>query len=345
MATAVPENLIIFDPSSMTVQELAKNPPPSLPQCYLREDQNIPDAQPESLPIIDMNRFLSEEHREAELKKLDSACREWGIFQLVNHGVSEEELEKVRNGVEGFFSLPPQEKMKYRIRPGDIEGYGSAIRSQAEKQDWCDRFYMTINPIHKRKPYLYPELPPSFRTVLDMYIEKAQNIGMTLVGLLEKSLKMEEGEMKEVFEDGLQSLRMTYYPTCPKPEQVMGLKAHSDYTIITILNQVNGVNGLQVDKNGVWVPVNILPNSLVVNVGDILEIISNGVYKSPVHRATVNTGKERISMVLFFVAKLDAEIGPAKSLISPKNPPLYKTLEAEKYFNDYFSLKQQGRSL
>ncbi|KAI9126632.1 hypothetical protein K1719_002228 [Acacia pycnantha] len=305
MATAVPENLIIFDPSSMTVQELAKNPPPSLPQCYLREDQNIPDAQPESLPIIDMNRFLSEEHREAELKKLDSACREWGIFQLVNHGVSEEELEKVRNGVEGFFSLPPQEKMKYKIRPGDIEGYGSAIRSQAEKQDWCDRFYMTINPIHKRKPYLYPELPPSFRTVLDMYIEKAQNIGMTLVGLLEKALKMEEREMKEV----------------------------------------NGVSGLQVDKNGVWVPVNILPNSLVVNVGDILEIISNGVYKSPVHRATVNTGKERISMVLFFVAKLDAEIGPAKSLISPENPPLYKTLEAEKYFNDYFSLKQQGRSL
>ncbi|KAI9126699.1 hypothetical protein K1719_002295 [Acacia pycnantha] len=102
---------------------------------------------------------------------------------------------------------------------------------------------------------------------------------------------------------------------------------------------------LQVDKNGVWVPVNILPNSLVVNVGDILEIISNGVYKSPVHRATVNTCKERISMVLFFVAKLDAEIGPAKSLISPENPPLYKTLEAEKYFNDYFSLKQQGRSL
>ncbi|KAI9126571.1 hypothetical protein K1719_002167 [Acacia pycnantha] len=280
MATAVPENLIIFDPSSMTVQELAKNPPPSLPQCYLREDQNIPDAQPESLPIIDMNRFLSEEHREAELKKLDSACREWGIFQLVNHGVSEEELEKVRNGVECFFSLPPQKKMKYRIRPGDIEGYGSAIRSQAEKQDWCDRFYMTINSIHKRKPYLYPELPPSFRTVLDMYIEKAQNIGMTLV-----------------------------------------------------------------DKNGVWVPVNILPNLFVVNVGDILEIIINGVYKIPVNRATVNTGKERISMVLFFVAKLDAEIGPAKSLISPENPPLYKTLEAEKYFNDYFSLKQQGRSL
>lgn len=78
--------------------------------------------------------------------------------------------------------------------------------------------------------------------------------------------------MREVFEDGMQSLRMTYYPPCPKPELVMGFAAHSDSTVITILNEVNGVSGLEVKKNGVWLPVNFLPNSLVVNVGDILEV-------------------------------------------------------------------------
>ncbi|KAK4271774.1 hypothetical protein QN277_020416 [Acacia crassicarpa] len=351
-SSSFPANLIICDQSSMSVQELVKNPLPSLPQRYIREDHYqlseteslLIDAEAEPIPILDMNRFLSEQHREGELRKFHSACRDWGIFQVVNHGVSEEQLEELRNGVEGFFSLPLQEKMKYKIRPGDVEGYGTVIRSQDQKQDWCDRFYMTINPIHKRKPYLFPKLPSSLRTILDLYIQKVQNLGMTLLSLLEKELKMEEREMREALEDGMQSLRMTYYPPCPKPELVMGFAAHSDSSVITILNEVNGVSGLEVKKNGVWLPVNFLPNSLVVNVGDILEIMSNGVYKSAEHRVTVNTDKERISMALFFLAKLEAEVGPAKSLISPENPPLFKRMGMEKYLNDYFSRKQQGKS-
>ncbi|XP_028764908.1 codeine O-demethylase-like [Neltuma alba] len=349
MASSWPANLIVCDPSSLSVQELVKNPLPSLPQRYIREDhyqfsetEILTDAAP--IPILDMNLLLSGEHTEAELQKLHSSCTDWGIFQVVNHGVSEEELEKLRTEIEEFFRLPLQEKMKYKIRPGDVEGYGTVIRSQDQKQDWCDRFYMTINPIHQRKPYLFPELPSSLRTILDLYIQKVQNLGMTVVGLLEKALKMEGREMREVFEDGMQSLRMTYYPPCPKPELVMGFGAHSDATVITILNQINGVSGLQVKKNGVWLPVNILPNALVVNAGDILEIMSNGVYRSAEHRATVNSNKERISLALFFLAKLDSEIGPAKSLMSPENPPLFKSIGMEKFVHDFFSRKQQGKS-
>ncbi|XP_054803747.1 codeine O-demethylase-like [Prosopis cineraria] len=347
MASSLPANLIICDPSSLSVQELVKNPLLSLPKRYIREDhcqlsETLTDAAP--IPILDMNHLLSGENTETELQKLHSACRDWGIFQVVNHGISEEEQEKIRNEIEGFFRLPLQEKIKYKIRPGDVEGYGTVIGSQDQKQDWCDRFYMTINPLHKRKPYLFPELPSSLRTVLDLYIQKVHNLGMTLLGLLEIDLKMEEREMRQLFEDGMQSVRMTYYPPCPKPEQVMGFGAHSDATGITILNQVNGVSGLQVKKNGVWLPVNVLSNALVVNVGDILEIMSNGVYKSVEHRATVNSDKERISMALFFLAKLESEIGPAMSLISPENPPLFKRVGMEKYMNDFFSSKQQGKS-
>ncbi|XP_054804031.1 codeine O-demethylase-like [Prosopis cineraria] len=347
MASSLPANLIICDPSLLSVQELVKNPLPSLPKRYIREDhyqlfETLTDAAP--IPILDMNHLLSGEHTETELQILHSACGDWGIFQVLNHGVSEEELENIRNEIEGFFRLPLQEKIKFKIRPGDVEGYGTVIRSQDQKQDWCDRFYMTVNPLHKRKPYLFPELPSSLRTVLNSYIQKAQNLGMALLGLLEKALKIEEREMSEVFEDGMQSVRMTYYPPCPKPEQVMGLGAHSDATGITILSQVNGVSGLQVKKNGVWLPVNVLSNALVVHVGDILEIISNGAYKSVEHRATVNSNNERISMALFFLAKLESEIGPAMSLISPENPPLFKRVGMEKYVSDFFSDKQQGKS-
>jgi isopenicillin N synthase-like dioxygenase len=89
--------------------------------------------------------------------------------------------------------------------------------------------------------------------------------------LMGKAVKMEMREM-ELFEDGLQSMRMTFYPPCSQPELVVGLSPHSDLTGITILHQVNGVDGLQIKKGGVWIPVNFLPDAFVVNVGDIMEV-------------------------------------------------------------------------
>lgn len=84
-------------------------------------------------------------------------------MQLVDHGIKSQELEKLKDEVEGFFNLSLEEKIKYKIREGDVEGYGSVITSKDQKFDWGDRFYMTINPVHTRKPYLFPELPSSLR--------------------------------------------------------------------------------------------------------------------------------------------------------------------------------------
>lgn len=89
MASSLPANLIICDPASLSVQELVKNPLPSLPQRYIREDHHhlsqtetlITDAEP--IPIIDINHLLSDEYKESELQKLHSACRDWGIFQVI----------------------------------------------------------------------------------------------------------------------------------------------------------------------------------------------------------------------------------------------------------------------
>lgn len=99
-----------------------------------------------------------------------------------------------------------------------------------------------------------------------------QKLGIKLLGMIAKALKMEVKEVEETFEDGMQSVRMTYYPPCPQPELVMGLTPHSDATGITILGQVNGVDGLEIKKDGIWIPVRIDPDALVVNIGDILEV-------------------------------------------------------------------------
>lgn len=85
-------------------------------------------------------------------------------MQVVNHGVSCQLLEKLKLEIEKFFKLPIEEKKKYQIRPGDVQGYGAVIRCKDQKLDWGDRFYMVINPVQRRKPHLLPQFPPSLRS-------------------------------------------------------------------------------------------------------------------------------------------------------------------------------------
>ncbi|KAK9227582.1 hypothetical protein WN943_012635 [Citrus x changshan-huyou] len=336
-----------------SVQELMiKNPDKlTVPQCFLRADQEPPNFSNGGthhfpsipIPTIDLECLLSEEDTGSQLDNLRAICKEWGIFQLVNHGVGSSLLEKLKHDMVEFYKLPIEEKMRYQRKPGDAEGYGSVAGSDGIL-DWGDRFYMVTNPLHQRKSHLFPELPPSLRKTLESYVQELQKLSMELLGAMGKALKMDAKEMEEMFEDGRQSVRMAYYPPCPTPDQVMGLAPHSDGSGITILHQVNGVDGLEIKKDGVWFPARILPDALLVNVGDILEIMSNGVYRSVEHRATVNSVKERISIAFFVSPKFDAQVGPATSLMSPENPPLFKRVGMEEFVKTFFSHELNGKS-
>ncbi|RVW71258.1 Protein SRG1 [Vitis vinifera] len=304
-----------------SVQELIKEPIPAVPQPFILDDPQPPILSASTplpqLPTIDMKHLIMSETAGSELR----SCTQLARNGLVNHGVSSSFMEKLKSEIGEFYKLPLEERMKYKMRPGDVEGYGlSPIRSEDQKLDWGDR------------------------DSLECYLAELQKLVMMLLGFMAKALKLEKGEMEELFDDGMQSVRMTYYPPCPQPELVMGLTPHSDATGITILLQINGVDGLQIKKDGVWIPVSFLPDALVVNVGDILEILSNGVYTSIEHRATVNAAKERISIAMFFNPKSSAQIKPAASLINPQNPPLFKQVGMEKYFKDFFSRKLDGKS-
>ncbi|KAK1549401.1 hypothetical protein Q3G72_001547 [Acer saccharum] len=338
---------------NISVQELIKCQKITMPpQRYIRSDiqehpnNNLLDGNHSTaIPTIDMKCLVShqEDKDSQELEKLHATCKEWGIFQLVNHGVSSSLMEKLKYEIQEFYKLPIEEKMKYKIKPGDFEGYGNVTRSEG-KLDWGDRFIMTTNPTHKRKQHLLPELPSSFRNSIESYLFELQQLGRKLFEMIGKAMKIEVKEMEEMFEDGWQLVRMSYYPPCPQPELVMGIPPHSDASGITILNQVNGVNGLQIKKDGVWTPVSFLPDSLVVNIGDIIEIMSNGMYRSMEHRATVNSEKERISIAFFMSPKFEAEVGPSTSLINPQNPPLFKRIGMQDYVKGFFSSNLNGKS-
>ncbi|TXG47787.1 hypothetical protein EZV62_027081 [Acer yangbiense] len=116
------------------VQEWVKKPLTSVPPRYVHHDQDPPiisfNSSSPQVPVIDMQRLLSEDFMDSELQKLDQACREWGFFQLINHEVSSSLVEKVKLETEKFFKLPMEEKIKYGQPEGDVfhvEGYGNVF--------------------------------------------------------------------------------------------------------------------------------------------------------------------------------------------------------------------------
>ncbi|CAN4082131.1 unnamed protein product [Withania somnifera] len=146
------------------VQELAKQQLPTVSPRYIRDD--IEKASYNLLPqvqVIDGKKLL-EIGDKTELERLHLACKEWGFFQLVNHGVNSSLMDKVKSEIRAFFDLPIEVKKKFEQQDGDNEGYGQAfVVSEEQKLDWADILYMITLPTKLRKPHLFPKLPASLR--------------------------------------------------------------------------------------------------------------------------------------------------------------------------------------
>ena len=106
---------------------------------------------------------------------------------------------------------------------------------------------------------------------MEAYSADLKNILAEILRQIRKKLRMDETEMTVLLE-GKQAMGFNYYPPCPQPEQVIGLPPHSDFGGITSLLEVNGVQGLQIKKDGLWIPVKSLPNAFIINIGDALEV-------------------------------------------------------------------------
>ncbi|XP_031132285.1 protein SRG1-like [Ipomoea triloba] len=337
-----------------SVQQLAKENPAVVPSRYIRQDikspaPEKPPCSPTDVPVIDMQKLVSEEfsgEESPELQKLHCACKDWGFFQLINHGVRSSVVEKAKREVQEFFNLPLEEKEnKYGIAEGEKEGFGQHfIVSQEQKLDWADMFYIKTLPTHIRSPKLFPKLPQPFRDTIEEYSVEVHKVAMKVLNLLAKKLGIKAEEMRMLFEEGMQSMRMNYYPPCPHPELVMGLSPHSDPGGLTILLQANETKGLEIKKYGVWIPIVPIPNAFIVNVGDSVEIFTNGIYRSIEHRGVVSPDKERVSIATFHSPKMNAELGPATSLITPQTPANFKRINVADFYRLFFKCKLDGKS-
>ncbi|XP_059656744.1 S-norcoclaurine synthase 1-like [Cornus florida] len=326
------------------VQTLASKKPKDIPNRYIRPEVELDIISVDEslrIPVIDMSKLPGDTD---ELSKLHHACKDSGFFQLINHGVSEA-IEKMKVVTEEFFKLPLEEKVAYAQPPNSIEGYGQAfVVSEDQKLDWGDMLFLLPLPITQRNMSLWPKTPTSFRSTLEKYSSELHKVSISLFMLMAKNLGIDPEKLTSMFEDCTQGIRMNYYPPCVLADNVMGLTPHSDATGLTLLVQVNDVQGLQIKKNCKWVPVKPIPGAIIINIGDVMEIMSNGEYSSIEHRAVVNSEKERLSIAAFHSPNLRAVVGPLPDLMK-ENGANYKTLSSEDYMRLVISTKLDGKSL
>ncbi|XP_060972063.1 S-norcoclaurine synthase 1-like isoform X2 [Cannabis sativa] len=333
------------------VQDLASKNQTKIPPRYLRPEVELkPVSVLESFefPVIDMTKLMIGDNQHQwhhdELAKLHLACKGWGFFQLINHGVSEEVIQKMKNDIEEFFKLPLVTKKAYAQQPNSIEGYGQAyVQSEHQKLDWGDMLFIRALPLSHRNMRCWPMQPISFRENLDNYSREVQKVAVCVMKFMSRNLGLNSETLASKFEDGRQGMRINYYPPCVEADKVIGLTPHSDATGLTLLLQVNDVQGLQIKKNGKWIVVKPVPGAFIVNIGDIIEIMSNGEYKSTEHRAVVNPEKKRISIAAFHGPNIKGNIGPLPDVVK-KSKAMYKTISSEDYLRFIVNNKLDGKS-
>ncbi|XP_072982447.1 flavonol synthase 1-like [Typha latifolia] len=281
------------------------------------------------IPVVDFGWL----DREAVARAAAGASRESGLFQVVNHGIPEAVMRELQEVGKEFFELPQEEKEAYAADPrsGSFEGYGSQFKKDRGKE-WLDFLFHTVWPPALVNYAIWPTKPPTYRKANEEYTKYMVRLVDELFESLSIGLGLDKHTLKEAAggEDLKFLLKINYYPPCPRPDLALGVTPHTDMSAITVLLP-NEVSGLQVLKDDHWLDAECLPNALIVHIGDQIQILSNGQYKSVLHRSTLNKEKVRISWPVFIEPPEEMAIGPLPQLLNNENPAKYNT----KKYKDY----------
>ncbi|KAF7049392.1 hypothetical protein CFC21_057937 [Triticum aestivum] len=258
-----------------------------------------------NIPVVDMSMPDSGE----TVRAVDAACREWGFFQAVNHGVSPELLRRARSSWRGFFRQPAEVRERYANSPATYEGYGSRLgTTKGGHLDWGDYYFLHLLPPSIKSHDKWPSLPSTLRDATEEYGEEVVKLCRRVSKVLSKGLGLDGGRLQAAFggEGGEGAcMRVNFYPRCPQPELTLGVAAHSDPGGMTMLLVDDHVRGLQV--------------------------LSNAAYKSVEHRVTVSAAEERLSLAFFYNPRSDVPVAPMAELVAPGRPALYPEMTFDEY--------------
>ncbi|XP_022753297.1 probable 2-oxoglutarate-dependent dioxygenase ANS isoform X1 [Durio zibethinus] len=298
---------------AVRVQILSQAGISEVPSQYIQPPENrltpisniLTSLSCSNVPAIDLSH-----EKESVIADIREACREWGAFHVINHG-----------------------------------GYGSRMLVSSQNDtvlDWRDYFDHHTLPLSRRNPSFWPHFPPEYRTLVADYSDEMIVLARRLLRLISESLGLRASCIEDAVGEFYQNITASYYPPCPQPELTLGLQSHSDMGSITLLIQ-DDVGGLQVLKDGEWLTVQPLPDAILVLLADQTEIITNGKYRSSVHRAVTNASKARLSVACFHDPAKEVRVSPASDLVSQSSPPHYSSIVYGDYVSSWYSKGPEGK--
>ncbi|EEF52169.1 flavonol synthase/flavanone 3-hydroxylase [Ricinus communis] len=292
-----------------------------------------------SIPTVDLSPFFKEDDKDGKKKAMETisqACSEYGFFQIENHGVPLELMKQALKLSKEFFDFSYEEKRKYSPESGAPlpAGYSKQPEHSPDKNE-----YVLVFPPGSGFN-VYPPNPPGFREVLEGFFSYLTKTGSLIESIINECLGLPHNFLKAFNHDRswdfLVALR--YFPATKSENN--GLTDHEDGNCLTFVFQDEAA-GLQVRKNGEWIPVAPTENSIVVNVGDIIQVLSNNKFKSATHRVVRPEGKSRYSYAFFYNLQGDKWVEPL--------PKFTKEIgELPKYrgflFKEYQELRMRNKS-
>lgn len=303
------------------------------------------------IPSVDLNDFIkgSSEKRNKFVQELGEAFESVGFVAVKNHGISEEVINSLYKLSKDFFSMDKEQKRGFEVEGGAGQrGYTSFGKEQAKGYDTPDlKEFFQYGQNVEDGDYIKNEYPDNVKVDLvsgfDQTFYKAyrqfEKSGGALLSAIAIYLGLEETYFEDHILNGNSILRAIHYPPIThEPKSAVRAEQHEDINLITLLVGASA-DGLQIlNKNNEWIAVTALPEQIVVNVGDMLQRLTNNKLKSTTHRV-VNPPRElwassRFSIPFFLHPRSDMKLGCLKSCVSENYPLSYEPITAGDYLNE-----------
>ncbi|MGC1550167.1 MAG: 2-oxoglutarate and iron-dependent oxygenase domain-containing protein [Rhodanobacter sp.] len=290
-----------------------------------------------NVPTLDIRRYDTD--RAAFVAELGAAYREFGFCCISGHGIPRELIDGAYEAFQRFFALPAETKMKYHLPgTGGARGYTPLKVETAKDSQYPDlkEFWHVGREISRDSPFadvmapnLWPSEVPDFQHYGYGLYEALDQLGTRVL----RALALHIGEPEHYFDDktdqGNSILRPIHYPPVTQ-ENIPNVRAgaHEDINFITLLVGASA-EGLEVLSDGQWLPITTEGDAIVVNIGDMLQRLTNHVYPSTSHRVVnpqnENARKPRYSVPFFLHPNPDVVLDPLPSCVTPENPKRYDT--------------------
>jgi isopenicillin N synthase-like dioxygenase len=290
----------------------------------------------EQIPVIDVRHALDDRVTRAAL---DRACREWGFFQVVGHGIPQALLDAMQRSMRELFALPAGEKRA--IERTAVNAWGYYDRELTKNaRDWKEIFdvgpAVLDGPLAGNVPQ-WPARLPGFRATVLAHAAACERLAWRLLAAIGTNLGAPAGLLRAAFRPRHTSfLRLNHYPRCADPASPdaptmptdghLGVHHHTDAGVLTLLLQ-DDQPGLQVLHDGRWCLVEPRADALVVNVGDVVQVWSNDRYRAALHRVLANRDAERYSAPFFLNPAAEATYAPLPEICSEADPPRYRPIQ------------------